>query len=216
MVPRAALGRERWRQGTLSLDYDIVPSRFSGRMPEPKSLAALLCGRRDGDLVMRKLIILGLMAAIAVPTAAPAQSGREIRRDQRELREEQRELRDARRYGDRDDVRDERRDVREARRELRQDLRDWDRNNWRRSYRDRHRSEFRRGSWRSPYRYRTFRPGIRIAAGYYSPRFIINDPWRYNLPRVARHLRWVRFYDDLLLVDVRRGYVVDVIRNVYW
>jgi hypothetical protein len=29
-------------------------------------------------------------------------------------------------------------------------------------------------------------------------------------------LRWVRFYDDLLLVDVRRGYVVDVIRNVYW
>jgi Ni/Co efflux regulator RcnB len=165
---------------------------------------------------MRKLILIGLMAAIAVPTVAPAQSRGEIRRDQRELREEQRELRDARRYGDRRDVREERRDVREARRELRQDLRGWNRDNWRRNFRDRHRSVFARGHWRSPYRYRVFRPGFRIAAGYYSPRFIINDPWRYNLPLVARHLRWVRFYDDLLLVDIRRGIIVDVIRNVYW
>jgi Ni/Co efflux regulator RcnB len=165
---------------------------------------------------MRKLVFIGLMAAIAIPGAAPAQSGREIRRDQRDLQEEQRELRDAQRRGDRGDIREERRDVREARQELRQDLRSWDRNSWRKNYRDRNRSAFSRGNWRSPYRYRTFRPGIRIASGYYSPRFIINEPWRYNLPRVARHLRYVRFYDDLLLVDIRRGVIVDVIRNVYW
>ena len=28
--------------------------------------------------------------------------------------------------------------------------------------------------------------------------------------------RWVRNYDDLMLVDIRRGIVIDVIRGFYW
>lgn len=156
---------------------------------------------------MRNLIILGLMAAIAVPTAAPAQSRSEIRRDIRDLNEERRELRDAQRWGDRSDVRRERRDVREAKRELREDWRD---------YRARNRALFKRGNWHSRYPYRVFRPGIRISAGYYSPRYMIADPWRYRLPRIRSYQRWVRHYDDLLLIDIRRGVVVDVIRNFYW
>lgn len=163
---------------------------------------------------MRKFVILAAMAATVLPVAAQAQN-REIRRDRQELREERRDLRQARRHGDRRDVRNERRDVREARRELRQDRRDWRRDDWR-GWRNNNRALYRRGHWRSPYRYRAFRPGISIARHYYSPRYYINDPWRYHLPRPGRNLRWVRHYDDILLINIRTGRVVDVIRNFYW
>ena len=168
---------------------------------------------------MRKLIIAGLMAATVLPVAAPAnaQSRAEIRRDRQELREERRELREARRFGDPREIRRERRDVREARRELREDLRDrrWGRNDWR-GYRHSNRHIYRRGYWHAPFAYRVFRPGLTIGLGYYGSRYYINDPWRYRLPHAGYGLRWVRHYDDVLLVDVRRGIVVDVIRNFYW
>lgn len=163
---------------------------------------------------MRKFVILAAMVAIVLPVAAQAQT-REIRRDRQELREERRDLRQARRDGDRRDIRRERRDVRDARRELRQDRRDYGRNEWR-GWRNNNRAIYARGNWRSPYRYRTFRPGIAIARHYYSPRYYINDPWRYRLPRHSGNLRWVRHYDDVLLINIRTGRVVDVIRNFYW
>ena len=168
---------------------------------------------------MRKLIIMGLMAATMLPsTAALAQSRGEIRRDVRDLREEQRELQQARRYGDRGDVREERRDVRHARRELREDLNDrrnWGRNDWQ-SYRYANRGLYARGNWRSPYRYRSFTRGYRIQPAYFGVNFQIHDPWRYRLPMHGGYTRWVRHYDDVLLVDVRRGIVIDVIRNFFW
>lgn len=169
---------------------------------------------------MRKFIMSALLAATALPvhTPAAAQSRGEIRRDRQDLREERHELRDARRYGNRRDVREERRDVREARRELREDLRDrreWRRDDWR-SYRNGNRALYARGHWRSPYRYNSFQQGASIGAGYYGSRYLISDPWRYRLPPARGAQRWVRHYDDLLLVDVRRGRVVDVIRNFYW
>nr|WP_295370732.1 RcnB family protein [uncultured Sphingosinicella sp.] len=169
---------------------------------------------------MRKLIIMGLMAASVLPVAAPAnaQSRAEIRRDRQDLREERRELRDAQRYGDRRDIREERRDVREARRELREDRADrrqWRRNDWR-GYRTQNRALYSRGHWRAPFRYRSFQPGFSIGVNYYTPRYYIADPYRYRLPAAHSGLRWIRHYDDVLLVDVRRGRVVDVIRNLYW
>ena len=160
---------------------------------------------------MRRLIISALVAATVLPAApAMAQSWGEVRRDRQELREERRELRDARRYGDRGDVRRERRDVREARRELREDRRDW------REHRRYNRDVYRRGNWSSPYRYRTWDRGVRIPSGYYSQRYWISDPYRYRLPRAHYGTRWVRHYDDVLLIDTRSGVVVDVIRNFYW
>jgi Ni/Co efflux regulator RcnB len=164
---------------------------------------------------MRKLIIGGLIAASILPAAAPAsaQSRAEIRRDRQELREERRELREARRYGDARDIRRERRDVIEARRELREDRAD--RRDWR-AYRNHNRALYSRGYWRAPFAYRTFRPGLSIGASYYSPRYYIADPYRYRLPVAGYGLRWIRHYDDALLVDVRRGRVVDVIRDFYW
>lgn len=169
---------------------------------------------------MRKLIIMSLIAATAMPAAAPvhAQSRGEIRRDRQDVREERRELRRARRHGDRGDVREERRDVRQARRELREDRRDrreWRRDDWR-GYRNTNRGLYRRGTWRAPFRYRVWSRGVRIAPSYYVSRYYIADPWRYRLPNARPGLRWIRHYDDVILVDVRRGIVVDVIRNFFW
>lgn len=173
---------------------------------------------------MRKFITAALFAAVAlpavaVPSAASAQSQRELRRDRQDIREERRELRNAYRSGDRRDIREERRDVREARREYREDLRDrdrnWGRDDWRR-YRTSNRAVFARGSWNAPFRYTRFRPGLRIGAPYYGSRYVIADPWRYRLPRAGRYQNWVRHYNDVLLVDTRRGTVVNVLPSFYW
>ncbi len=173
---------------------------------------------------MRNLITAGLMATTLVPVAAQAQyidrgEARELRGDRRDIREERRDLDRAYRSGDRREIRDERNDLRDARREYRQDYReatrDWGRNDWR-GYRDANRGLYRGGGWRSDYRYRSFSPGVRIGVGYYNPRYYLNDYGRYRLPRPGFNQRWVRHYNDVLLIDVRSGYVVDVIRNLYW
>lgn len=156
---------------------------------------------------MRKTIILALMAATAIPAAASAQSRQEVRESRQDLREEQRELRDAQRYGDRRDIREERRDVREARRELREDWRD---------YRERNRNVYARGNWRAPWQYRQWNVGSQLRPSYYSSRYYIGDPGRYRLPPAGRNMRWIRNYDDVLLVNLRTGRVVQVYRNFFW
>ncbi|SEL62173.1 regulator RcnB of Ni and Co efflux [Sphingomonas palmae] len=180
---------------------------------------------------MRRLITTALLAAVALPAmpaVATAQSREELRRDRQDIRREQRDLNRAYRYGDRDDVRDQRGDLREARREYREDLRgrygndwradrdrNWGRGDWS-SWRQQNRALYARGNWRAPFGYQSFRPGVRIAPSYFGTRYIINDPWRYHLPPARGYTRWVRHYNDVILVDQRRGVVVDVIRNFYW
>jgi Ni/Co efflux regulator RcnB len=165
---------------------------------------------------MRRLLTLSLIAASLVPALAMAQTSRgELQRDRQDIRDERRDLERAKANGTRGDVRDAREDYREARQEYREDRRDYNRNEWR-SYRQSNRNLYGRGSYRSAYRYTAFRPGIRIASGYYAPRHLIADPWRYRLPRVSGYNRWVRHHDDVLLINTRTGYVVDVIRGFYW
>lgn len=173
---------------------------------------------------MKKIVTAALLAAVAVPAtllpaAASAQSRSELRRDRQDIREERRELERAYRRGDRGDIRDERRDLREAHQEYREDLRDrnrrWGDNDWR-DYRSRNRAIYARGSWRAPFGYQRFRPGVRIAPNYWGSRYWINDPWRYRLPPAGRYQRWVRHYNDVLLIDSRRGRVVRVIPGFYW
>ncbi|MBK5265182.1 MAG: RcnB family protein [Alphaproteobacteria bacterium] len=155
---------------------------------------------------MRKVILAALMAATILPAAAMAQT-RELANDRQDIRQEQRGLRQAQRYGDKRDIRNERRDVREAKQEYREDWRD---------YRKDNRKFYARGQWHSSFRYHAFRPGVRIAPGYYASRYVIANPGRYRLPPARGINRWVRHYDDVLLVNMRTGYVVDVIRNFYW
>ncbi|NJS14892.1 MAG: hypothetical protein HC788_10140 [Sphingopyxis sp.] len=122
-----------------------------------------------------------------------------------------------RRYDrDRDGVanRYDRRDGRSWNRSWRNDRRyDWHR------HREYNRDYYRQGRYYAPYRnhrYSRFSIGIRIGSPFYSDRYWINDPWRYRLPDVHGPYRWVRYYDDVLLVDVYSGEVVDVIHNFFW
>lgn len=157
---------------------------------------------------MRKLIVLGLIAATTLPGLASAQPA-ELRRDRQDIREQQRDLSDARQDGDRRDVRDERRDVREARQEYREDWRD---------YRQHNRQLYKRPAYVGPrgYRYRPVTVGYRFQPAFYGSRYVIADPYRYRLPRPAGYQRWVRYGNDAVLVNARTGRVVSVYDGFFW
>lgn len=153
---------------------------------------------------MRKIILTGLMAAAALPVAAPAVAGTspgELRRDRQDVREERRELRDAQRHGDYSDVREQREDLRDAKRELREDRRD---------RRDRYAAPYR--GWR----YSTLRPGTQLRPVFYGQRYRITNYSRYKLRPVAPNRQWIRYGDDLVLVNTRTGRVIQVLRDRYW
>ena len=153
---------------------------------------------------MKKFIAAALAAAVIIPMAAPVAAQAQHRQHR----------------GDRDDHRDRgRQDYRGDRRGPDRGFNErthrWGDNDWR-DYRGRNRHVYARGNWRAPFRYQRFRPGLRIGASFYGSRYIISDPWRYRLPQAGYGRAWVRHYDDLLLIDTRRGTVIRVINNFYW
>jgi hypothetical protein len=107
----------------------------------------------------------------------------------------------------------------------RNDSRRWDRNwrndnryDWRR-YRTSNRVVFHVGTYYAPYRdysYRRFGIGSLLDSLFFGSRYWIADPWQYRLPEVYGPYRWVRYYDDVLLVDIYSGEVVDVIYDFFW
>lgn len=168
---------------------------------------------------MRSIITAMLAAAVLLPAAAQAQSQAEVNRDRREVRQDQREVARDYRRGDYREAREDRRELREDRRETRDDIADrnraYGRDDWR-GWRNGHRDIYAGRGWRAPFGYTAFRAGGRIDGRYYGPQYVINDPWRYHLAPARPGLRYVRHYNDVLLVDTRRGYVVDVIRGFYY
>lgn len=153
-----------------------------------------------------KLLIAAAMVATLSPMAAQAQSG-ELRRDRQDVRQEQRELSKAKRHGDRNDIREERRDVRDARQEYREDWQD---------YRKDHRQVFKGSRFTAPFKYRSFNTGARLNANYYGSRYYVNNYSNYRLRAPGPNQRYVRHYNDLLLVNVRSGTVVRSYHNFYW
>lgn len=158
---------------------------------------------------MRKTLLTALIMATTLPAMAPAAMAQthELRRDRQDIREERRDVRQAQAYGDRRDVREERRDLRDARQEYREDWRDYRRN---------HRDVYRRGTWKAPFAYQRFNQGVRLRPVYYGSRYYIADPYRYRLPAARGAYRWVRHYDDALLVNVRTGQVAQVYHGFFW
>lgn len=105
------------------------------------------------------------------------------------------------------------------------DNRAWDRG-WRSnsrydwsSYRTRNRGIYRPGRYHAPYNsysYRRLDIGYTLGARFYGQNYWIGDPWSYRLPEVYGAYRWVRYYDDVLLVDTYSGEVVDVIYDFFF
>lgn len=163
---------------------------------------------------MRNLIIAALAATVlspvAIPAAASAQSAGEVRRDTREIHRDRQDVRAAQRYGDRGDVRDARQELREDRQERREDWRD---------YRQSHRSVYTRGGYRGPsgYRYRPVTIGYRFAPSYYGRNYWINDYATYRLPRPGYgYQRWVRYGNDVVLIDTRNGRTIQVYNSFFY
>jgi Ni/Co efflux regulator RcnB len=87
------------------------------------------------------------------------------------------------------------------------------------NWRNRHRSLFRLGFYSDPFGwgYQPYSIGWRMWPNYYrTSSFWLNDPWQYRLPYAPAGTRWVRYYDDAILVDTWTGEVVDVIYNFFW
>jgi Ni/Co efflux regulator RcnB len=89
---------------------------------------------------------------------------------------------------------------------------DW--GDWRRH----HRRRFHLHAYIDPFGWAYYRYwiGWRLWPGYYSSRFWIVDPWEYRLPPAPPGTRWIRYYNDALLVDMWSGEVVDVIHDFFW
>ena len=138
-------------------------------------------------------------------------------------------IQDARRDGrSREQIRDWRRDGRDDRRDSqdrRGDRRDWNRGwrsdnryNWQ-DWRYRNRNIFRLDPYYSPYRnyrYSRFSVGLILDRLFYDQRYWLSDPSYYRLPYAPDGTQWVRYYNDVLLVDVYTGEVIDVIYNFFW
>lgn len=64
--------------------------------------------------------------------------------------------------------------------------------------------------------YRRWAPGYRLPGVYYVRSYWISDPWYYRLPPIYGPYRWVRYYDDVLLIDTTTGLIEDVIPGFFW
>jgi hypothetical protein len=161
---------------------------------------------------------------------------REFRRDRaQDVREYQRD-----RAGD---IRDFRRDRWDDRQNFRRDRlqdgrrfgwdndRRWNGDRWNQGWRQDRRYNWQdwrfrnRNAYRLPryyaspgwgFGYRRFGLGVILSAPLFSQNYWIDDPYNYRLPPAYGSYRWVRYYDDVLLVDIRDGRVVDVIHDFFW
>jgi hypothetical protein len=143
--------------------------------------------------------------------------------------EQQRQQRGGAREDRREDRQEWRQDRREDRQEWRQDRRedrrDWNRD-WRRDqrydwqrYRQYNRNVYRGGSYYAPYRgysYNRFSIGVVLDRLFWGRNYWISDPWQYRLPPAPYGYQWVRYYNDVILVDTYNGRVVDVIHDFFW
>jgi Ni/Co efflux regulator RcnB len=144
---------------------------------------------------MRKILLSVLAATVLVPAGASAQSAREIRHDQREV---QRDVRQGRHN-----------EAREDRRELREDWRD---------YRRTHRSVYRRPAYVAPrgHRYRPVAVGAVLNRSFWGPNYRIGNYVTYRLPNPGRNRAWVRYGNDVVLINTRNGRVITVYNGFFY
>lgn len=158
---------------------------------------------------MRKILLAALAATVALPAAVHAQSANEVRKDQREVQKDRREVRKDIARGNFKEANKDARELRGDQRELRGDWQD---------YRRTHGDIFRRGEYHGPrgYTYRGLTVGYRLTPEYYGRSYWVDDFARYRLPPPGPGLRWIRYGNDIVLVNMRTGRVVRVINRFFW
>lgn len=66
------------------------------------------------------------------------------------------------------------------------------------------------------YGYRRLNIGFTLTASLFGNNYWIEDPYYYGLPEAYGPYRWVRYYNDALLVDIYSGQVVDTVYDIFW
>jgi Ni/Co efflux regulator RcnB len=91
------------------------------------------------------------------------------------------------------------------------------RDDWR-SWRNSNRDLFHLRRYEGPrgYSYRRFYRGYTLDPFFYDQQYWIDDPYQYRLPEAYGPYRWVRYYNDALLVNIYTGEVEDVINDFFW
>lgn len=156
----------------------------------------------------------------AIRDADTRRERRELIRERRETAGDRRDRNDRRdRWRDRDNDRSDRWRDRDDRRDR------WDRGwrndrryDWNR-YRYSNRHLYRLPRYYSPlrnHRYSRFSIGVHIGRPFYNQRYWLSNPWQYRLPAAPYGTQWVRYYNDVLLVDTHSGEVLDVIYDFFW
>ena len=89
--------------------------------------------------------------------------------------------------------------------------------NWR-DHRRRFGSLFRLGFYFDPFGwgYHRYGRGWRLWPSYYDSYYWLSDPFMYRLPYAPYPYKWIRYWDDALLVDTYTGQVVDVAHDFFW
>jgi Ni/Co efflux regulator RcnB len=135
---------------------------------------------------MKKFILSALVAAFAIPAAASAQT----------VESQNEQLQRAVDSGDLTGIEKHARGARKAGDELRED-----------------RDHFARQHYVAPYgdwSYSALTPGATLRPRFYASSYAVAHPDGYELRRAKRNERWVRYGDDLVLVNVRSGRVLEV------
>jgi len=145
---------------------------------------------------MRNKLTIGLLCSVAFSGAASAQSEREILKDEKAVAAQQVQLDDAKDRGNAGDVRKASDQLDGARQELREDRSD--------QLTSRYQSPYRNWSQSTP------AVGSQLRSKFYGTRYVISNPEHYQLATVASDQRWIRYGDDILLVNVRNGRVEGV------
>jgi len=86
-------------------------------------------------------------------------------------------------------------------------------------WRNRYPGYFQVEAYYSPYRnysYRRLSIGYFLDSLFFGQDYWIADPGYYRLPEAYGPYRWVRYYDDAVLVNIYDGEVADVIYNFFW
>ena len=120
--------------------------------------------------------------------------------------------------GRNDNWRDGRRGDRNGRTDWNRGWRNDNRYNWS-SWRNQNRYRYHLSPYYSPYRnwrYQRFSIGLFLDSLFYDQRYWIGNPYDYRLPVAPYGTQWVRYYDDVILVDVYTGEVLDVIYDFFW
>ena len=84
---------------------------------------------------------------------------------------------------------------------------------WFSADRNSHRQVYQRGAYGAPggYRYRPVTTGYRFAPAQYSSRYWVSNYNAYRLPNPGYGHRWVRYGNDMVLVDTRSGVALRIL-----